>query len=174
MTRAEPTPKQTGPSPEPWYRARAAWRFIGLRYLPRVALLNLVWEIAQLPLYTLWHDGTPGEIAYAVAHCTAGDAVIGGLALLAALALLRPGPPSTWPLARIAALTTAFAVVYTLYSEWLNTSVRQAWAYSELMPVLPVAGTGLAPLAQWLTLPLLALLLARRAQAVEKPGARPA
>ena len=34
----------------------------------------LAWEIAQLPLYTLWRDGAPGAIAFAVLHCSLGDA----------------------------------------------------------------------------------------------------
>ena len=34
---------------------------------------NLLWEIAQLPLYTLWHTATLPEIAFSVLHCTGGD-----------------------------------------------------------------------------------------------------
>lgn len=142
-----------------WFRSRATWQLFVLYYVPLLAALNLVWEVLQLPLYTIWRDATAGEIAYAVAHCTAGDVGIGSGALLVALAVVRPGPPPTWSVARIGGLTTALAVAYTMYSEWLNTSVRQAWAYSELMPVLPVTGTGLSPLAQWLVIPTLALLL---------------
>jgi hypothetical protein len=40
------------------------------RFLVFVAAGNLVWGIAQLPLYTIWYEGTLGEIAFAVAHCT--------------------------------------------------------------------------------------------------------
>ncbi|MGH8690465.1 MAG: hypothetical protein ACREUS_05490 [Burkholderiales bacterium] len=39
-----------------WFRDRQAWRFIARRYLPWLAALNLVWEVAQLPLYTLWQE----------------------------------------------------------------------------------------------------------------------
>ena len=44
-----------------------------------------------------------------------------------------------------------------IYSEWLNINVRGSWAYSDLMPVVPVIGTGLAPLLQWVIVPTLAL-----------------
>ncbi len=49
------------------------------------------------------------------------------------------------------------------YLEWLNIVVRAGWAYSDLMPVVPIINTGLAPLLQWILIPLLALSLARKA-----------
>ena len=63
----------------------------------------------------------------------------------------------------MAALTIGFGAAYTVCSEWLNVVVRQTWAYSDLMPVVPVIGTGLSPLLQWAAVPLLALHFARRA-----------
>jgi hypothetical protein len=57
------------------------------------------------------------------------------------------------------ALTVAIGLGYTVFSEWLNTVVRQSWAYAAAMPTVRV-GTleiGLAPLAQWLVVPPLAL-----------------
>ena len=86
--------------------------------------------------------------------------MIAGLSLLAALALFAR---ATWPsagVARVYAGSLAFGVVYTIFSEWLNTSVRGSWAYSDLMPVVPVIGTGLAPLLQWFVVPTLAQWIA--------------
>ena len=130
------------------------------RYLGVSIVANLVWEILQLPLYTLWATGTRREQAFAVLHCTIGDAMIAGLSLLAALALFAR---AAWPRARVARVYAgglAFGVVYTIFSEWLNTSVRGSWTYSDLMPVLPVTGTGLAPLLQWFAVPTLAQWIA--------------
>ena len=45
---------------------------------------------------------------------------------------------------RVAALTVAFAVPYTVFSEWLHTEVRGSWAFSELLPVVPVLVAGLS------------------------------
>jgi hypothetical protein len=146
-----------------WYSSPAAWRLIVLRFLPWLLGLSLAWEIAQLPLYTLWREAPATWIAFSVAHCTAGDALIGVSALAAALVLTRAEEPSRWRWGRIAILTAVLAATYTVFSEWMNTAVLRSWTYSELMPVLRVAGTeiGLAPLAQWLLLPPLALRLAR-------------
>src|SRR3546814_16537515 len=46
------------------------------RYLVAITVGNLVWEFAHLPLYTIWYEGTPGEILFAVLHCTGGDLLI--------------------------------------------------------------------------------------------------
>lgn len=116
---------------------------------------HLIWEIAQLPLYTLWTGATWTQIAIAVAHCTAGDLLIGMSALV--LAVVFAGD-RCWPrqrFARVAVLTVAIGLLYTVYSEWLNVEVRGVWAYAAAMPRLPWLETGLAPLAQWLVIPTL-------------------
>jgi hypothetical protein len=131
-------------------------------YLGVIALGDLAWEAAHLPLYTLWETGTAGEKLFAVLHCTGGDLLI-ALSCLA-LALISVGDRG-WPLyahRRVAAVTVALGMGYTVFSEWLNIVVRESWAYSDLMPVVPVIETGLSPLLQWLVVPLAALWLARR------------
>jgi len=136
---------------------------IGRRYLPWLVMLNLAWEVAQLPLYTLWTHASPAYVAFAVAHCTVGDAVIGAAALAVALIVTRAPGLAHWRWGRIAVVTTLTGAAYTVFSEWMNTVATRSWTYSELMPVLRVAGLdlGLAPLAQWLLLPPLALWIAR-------------
>lgn len=132
------------------------------RYLVAVAAGNLVWEFAQMPLYTLWQTGTPSRVAFAALHCTAGDVLIAATALLAALVVVGD---TGWPgrqFVMVAATSGAIGVSYTLFSEHLNTMVRHAWAYSRLMPTLPWLGTGLVPLAQWLIIPPVALSWACR------------
>jgi len=123
---------------------------------------NLVWEFAQLPLYTIWHEGTEREIVFAAVHCTGGDVVIANMALVGTLAI---GGGSLWPHARfptVAALAVFGGLGYTVFSEWLNTEIRGSWAYTSWMPTLPMIGSGVAPLAQWMIVPPLALWWARR------------
>ncbi len=149
------SPKRNSPEPAPWLPM--------LRHYFAVMLLgNLVWEVAHLPLYTLWATGTRSEIAFAVAHCTAGDLLIAAVSILCALLLAGD---SRWPnagLPRVAAFTVAIGAGYTVYSEWLNTVVRGSWAYADAMPVIPLLGTGLTPLLQWILVPTAAFWHARR------------
>lgn len=139
-------------------------------YLGIIAAGNLAWESAHIPLYTIWHDGTAGEIVFAIVHCTAGDVMIAGAALLGAVLVAGR---RVWPHGchgRVAALAVAGGVLYTVFSEWLNTTVQASWAYTPLMPTLPVLGTGLSPLLQWIVIPLAAFGLVRRARpAVGQP-----
>lgn len=132
------------------------------RYLLLVAVANLAWEAAQLPFYTLWREGTAGEIAFAVAHCTVGDVLIAASSLSLALFLLNePGWPEVG-FAKVATAATLAGLGYTVWSEWLNTVVRGSWSYADAMPVLPPLGTGMFPFLQWLLLPPICLLVARR------------
>lgn len=139
----------------PRLASRAFARHVGL-----LTAMNLVWEFAQMPLYTLWRTGTPGEIAWSGLHCTLGDALIGAAALGVALILRRP---VGWPRqGRLAVLLIAVGIGlgYVVFSEWLNVGVRGSWAYAETMPRVPPLGTGAAPLLQWVVIPLIAYICA--------------
>ena len=146
----------------PWYGDRASLKFIAFRYVPLLGALNLLWEIAQLPLYTLWEEGAPSFIAYAVVHCTLGDVAIGTLALLVALIATRARAVDPWRWRQVALFLVIPAVGYTALSEWINTIARGSWAYSALMPIVNLGGfeIGLSPLAQWFVVPPVALWLA--------------
>jgi hypothetical protein len=132
------------------------------RYLIAASCGNLVWEAAQLPLYTLWHDGTASSITGAMLHCAAGDVVIATIALTGALAVVGRAewPDQGW--FRVAVVALSIGVGYTIFSEYLNTVIRRSWTYAELMPTLPWLGTGLAPAAQWIVVPSAALAFAGR------------
>lgn len=146
-----------------WYACPDSWSLILRRYLPSLTLCSLLWELVQLPLYTIWVEARPGWIAFAVAHCTAGDILIGTMTLMVALILSRASEPANWPATRVGTLTVVLAVSYTLLSEWLNVD-QGSWAYSSLMPVLPWIGVGLAPVMQWVIVPLVAFWWAIRHQ----------
>lgn len=133
------------------------------RYFGAILVGNLVWEVAQLPLYTIWKTGTVRDLAVAVIHCTAGDLAIAASALLVVLILVGD---ETWPLGRFRVVsvgTVAISIAYTIYSERTNVLVLRNWAYGELMPVLPWLDVGLSPLLQWFLVPAAAFAWARRA-----------
>jgi hypothetical protein len=139
-----------------------SWLAAIRRYLVAATLGNLLWETAQLPLYTLWHDGTASSITGAVLHCTAGDVVIASVALIGALLLVGNGEWQDEGWFRVAGMALGIGIAYTTFSEYLNTAIRRSWTYSELMPTLPWLGTGLAPMAQWVVVPSAALAFAGR------------
>ena len=131
------------------------------RYLLVITIGNLVWEAVHLPLYTIWVAGSWPQTVLAWGHCTLGDVLIGAAALCGALLLCRM---PNWPIGahqQVAAATVILAVIYTIFSEWLNVEVRHSWAYRDIMPTLPWLGTGLSPVLQWIVVPLLALRYAQ-------------
>ena len=56
----------------------------------------------------------------------------------------------------------ATGLVITTFMEWLATDVLDRWQYAPNMPELPILGTGLLPILQWLTLPPLILWFVRQ------------
>ena len=149
----------------PALRVLGAWALISLA-------LRLAWELAQLPLYSLWHEQRPAYIAWAVIHCTAGDGLI-ALGTYAAAGVLARSLAWPWRAPRRGlAVLWASGLAWTAFSEWRHVYRLDSWTYAESMPI--VAGIGLAPLAQWVIVPGLALWCLRERYPVRPhPGARP-
>jgi len=145
-----------------WYRDPALMRFVAAAYLPWLGALSLVWELAQLPLYTIVSEREWWYVAYAVAHCTAGDVVIGALSLVCALVLTRAGPVRSWRTTRVAVATAVVAVAYTVASEWMNVHLMRSWNYAPAMPLIDLGPfeIGLSPVVQWLVVVPSAIALA--------------
>jgi hypothetical protein len=123
--------------------------------------LNAVWESLQSPLYA----DHARELSYLLRsrlHCAGGDVLI----LLFAFGVTslifqsrqwlrdgRRGPT---------VLFVALGFAYTVWSEWFNTQVTVSWRYAEFMP--RVFGIGMAPLAQWVVVPVLLALILRNSR----------
>ncbi len=128
------------------------WHSAIRSYVLKIAGLNLLWEIVQLPLYTIWKTGSTQDIIVAIIHCTAGDVVIAITALILALMLLGT---SNWPKQRrvsVSVFAVIFGLIYTIYSERINIT-SGAWAYTDLMPIIPWLDVGLSPIVQWIVIP---------------------
>ncbi len=123
--------------------------------------LHSLWELAQFPLYTVWHDSGWPQILYALVHCTLGDMMI----LLSVFWLVSAFNRSRhWMYAPSvmlnATLFTVLGLAYTVYSEIVNTRIDKSWAYTELMPIVPVVEVGGTPFMQWLLIsPVLVWLM---------------
>lgn len=138
------------------------WRTIPEMQLLFVGLpLQLLWEIAQFPLYTVWHEGSWSYILYGLGHCTLGDLLI----LLVAFELTAlVARTRYWHLSaplRYTPLLTGLGLAYTVYSETINVRVKGTWGYTELMPVVPGIEIGGMPFLQWLLIPAVLVVLMR-------------
>jgi hypothetical protein len=119
---------------------------------------NLVWEFEHSPLY-IDHAKGAQYVFWTRVHCSVGDVLILLGAFWATGAIYQS---RRWPGTRgnrAAATFVGLGLAYTAWSEWFNTSVREAWAYAPAMP--RVFGVGLSPLFQWLVLPTLLVFILR-------------
>jgi hypothetical protein len=131
-----------------------------LRWMALALALHGLWEMAQLPLYTLWYEADALRIAANLFHCLIGDALIAMGAYLITAAIFRS---IDWPwrdVWRGGAVMIVLGLGYTVFSEWYNVYRAGAWSYAASMPL--VAGIGLAPLMQWLVVPVLMIVVIRR------------
>lgn len=139
------------------------------RWAGFAVLLHGLWEVAHLPLYTLWDDPDSGRIVRYVLHCLAGDVLIAVVAFLVAAMAFRD---LDWPRRRpwpAGALAVAVGLGFTVWSEWYNVTVLGAWVYAPAMPT--VAGIGLTPLLQWLVVPVLMVFIVRHGQTSRRAAA---
>ena len=125
-------------------------------------LLNYPWEFLQVPFYRDMPQAAHWDAILFCSRATAGDALI-ALASFWGVALLSRSwvwvtRPSLWQVGAF----SAFAVAITVGLEWHATVIAERWAYAEHMPVLPVIGTGLLPILQWVILPPLIVWLVYR------------
>jgi len=123
--------------------------------------LELLWEVAQFPLYTVWQEGDWGYILYGLAHCTLGDLLI-LLVTYWVVSLLNRS--RYWYRSNILVngfLFTLLGLGYTIYSEIMNVSIKGTWDYTELMPIVPVIEIGGMPFLQWVLVPPVVLWLMR-------------
>lgn len=121
-------------------------------------LLNLIWEIVQMPLYK---NGS-----YSLSHITfcalasVADALMVVLIYLG-VALIYKSPfwieDTKWQQAVLVILIGGVGAVLTEMRHLSSGS----WAYSPSMPIVPVGNVGLSPLLQFMFLPLLSYHLSK-------------
>ena len=114
-------------------------------------ILNLLWEIGHVRLYTIGMQADSLRIAQAVFHCSLGDVVIAlAMFALAGIVLWRADWPASRPWAG-GIIVVIGAMAFTAWSEWYNVYRAGNWSYTASMPM--IFGIGLSPLLQWLILP---------------------
>lgn len=124
------------------------------------ALLNFPWEMWQAPLYEGMAEASHLSAVTRCSWATLGDAVI---LVLAFAAVSMRAHSRNWvlqPTRMQAAMFVAAGLAVTLVLELIATRLDLpiwTWRYAAAMPVLPLLGVGVAPLAQWLVVPLATL-----------------
>ena len=114
-------------------------------------ILNLLWEIGHVRLYTIGMQADSLRIAQAVFHCSLGDVVIAlAMFALAGILLRRADWPALRPWTG-GVIVVIGAMAFTAWSEWYNVYRAGNWGYTASMPM--IFGIGISPLLQWLILP---------------------
>lgn len=125
-------------------------------------LLNFVWEMWQIPFFA----GTSSDPHWVgVVSCTQatfGDAIISLVAFWCVTAVARSRLWILDPSPSQVGAFVAVGVVITIILEALATGPLERWSYTSSMPTLPVLGTGILPLLQWIVLPPLTIWFVRR------------
>jgi len=125
-------------------------------------LLNFVWEFWQVPLFRAMAGDAHWEGIKTCTQATLGDA---GIALLSFWAVSLSVKSRQWILNPRPKNIVGFVfvgVLITVVFEWLATKVFERWTYRENMPIVPILGTGLLPILQWIFVPLLVVWFVRR------------
>jgi hypothetical protein len=125
-------------------------------------LLNLAWEFWQIPFFVGMADQPHWLGVKICTQSTLGDVAI----LLAAFWITAIAAHTrNWvllPRRQDLAIFLGVGIIATMLFESMATGLAGRWAYTMNMPRLPVIGTGLLPLLQWLVIPPLVLWFARR------------
>lgn len=125
-------------------------------------LLNYPWEFLQVPFFEAMPEMAHWEAVVFCTRATLGDVLIALVAYGLVAMVLRN---RAWVRQPGTAAMTGFVLVGVLITiglEWHATEIQGRWQYGELMPTLPLLGTGLTPMLQWILLPPLVVWLVRR------------
>jgi hypothetical protein len=125
-------------------------------------LLNLPWELWQVPFFRGMADQPHWLGVKACTQATFGDAGIALTAFWVTAFFARSRGWISQPRRSDIAIFIGVGLVATIIFETLAIGVLERWAYSDSMPRLSILGTGLLPLLQWLVLPALVLWFVRR------------
>jgi len=117
-------------------------------------LLNYLWELAQAPLYV----GLKNYNAGVFWHCfvaSLGDGIMVLLIVATGWIVLRQSDWFLRPGVRGYLVILMAGLFLALLVEWVAVHILGRWEYSDKMPMVPMLGIGLVPIAQMLILPLL-------------------
>lgn len=123
---------------------------------------HFAWELLQAPLFSSLDGESHVSGILICLRATFGDL---GIALAAFWAAAFAAGGRNW-VSRATPLSISvflgIGLIVTIGFEYVSTETLNRWAYASQMPRLPIFGTGLAPLLQWLIIPSLVLWYLKR------------
>lgn len=133
----------------------------GTRVAPEVDVLILsfpmhfTWEFLQAPLFKNMEPLSHFEGILVCLQATLGDMA---LVLVAFWTTCLVTGTRHWPVragARAIAVWLGTGLFLTVTIEFLSTEILGRWTYAADMPRLPLLGTGLGPIGQWIVVPMI-------------------
>lgn len=128
----------------------STWRTLAAIYVIAV-VFNMVWELAQAPLYIGMNDFRQSWWVCLLA--TLGDGLLLLLIFAVGWLVLRRRDWFVRPGVRGYALMIATGLMIAVSIELAAVNVMGRWEYTKQMPLVPGLGIGLTPIAQMLVLP---------------------
>ncbi|MBL1320423.1 MAG: hypothetical protein COA63_005100 [Methylophaga sp.] len=125
-------------------------------------MTNFVWEMLQMPFFKFSAEISANDLNLACLQASMGDALILIIMFWFTAMLLKSRKWIFHLTVYRIGLFLLPGIGITIAFEYLATGSLDRWVYSDLMPTLPFIGTGIVPLLQWFTLPLLVLWIIRR------------
>lgn len=124
-------------------------------------LFHFLWEIWQISFYKDMINAPHAQAVWFCTRATAGDALMATVAYALAGVAARRFDWLLQPTFKPCFLYFSIGLGLTIVFEHLATNVWGRWTYSEAMPRLPLLGTGLLPVLQWIVVPAITLLISR-------------
>lgn len=124
-------------------------------------LLNFVWEIGQVPLFQGMNELTHFEVTLHCTRAALGDVVILLVALWVIALIAKSRSWITQPKTIQVAGFIAIGVIITVIVEAIAIDALNRWQYTAAMPTLPLLGTGITPILQWLIIPPIIVFMMR-------------
>ena len=125
-------------------------------------LINFVWEIWQAPLFKSMDSLTHFEATIQCTRAALGDVII----LLVAFWIIALTAKSRHWIIHPKTIQIigfiAIGIIITVVFEAIAIHVLNRWQYATVMPILPILGTGIAPILQWLIIPPIIVSMMRR------------
>ncbi|MFC3165760.1 hypothetical protein [Ciceribacter thiooxidans] len=123
---------------------------------------HFTWENLQAPLFSSLESTTHFAGILICLRATLGDI---GIALGAFWCTAWLGGGRYWvarPTFGATSLFIGIGLAVTIGVEFVSTDVLNRWSYGPAMPRVPIVGTGLGPLMQWLVVPMFVLWYLKR------------